>query len=140
MRSEQYDILLIDDDAEDRLILGEAFAEAGCGNRVTMFESGLHFFSELAQVKKLSPLPLLVVLDYNMPGANGLDVLQVLKNDDVLFQIPVVMYSTGMSRKLQEECMNKGGENFVEKGSTYQDVLLFVKQLCRQTFVEKRPF
>jgi CheY-like chemotaxis protein len=134
MRSKHYDILVVDDDADDRLMLGEAFAELHCHDRVTMYESGTLFLQETNTLKTLSPLPLLVVLDYNLPGADGREILRRLKSDDVLQAIPVVMYSTGMSRTQQADCVAAGALKCFEKGLTYDDVLDFARQLCAEAF------
>jgi len=134
MRSKQYDILIVDDDFEDRMIMGEAFSEIGCENRITIYESGSAFHRDLLALRELLPLPRLVVLDYNLPGADGAVVLSLLKNDPVLCTIPVVMYSTGMSRTQVQDCLGKGAVRCFEKGLTYADVVSFCKRLCEEAF------
>ncbi len=114
------------------MIMGEAFAELDYHNRVTIYESSFAFHCNLAELKTLVPLPLLIVLDYNLPGADGAVVLSILKNDDVLRMIPVVMYSTGMSRTQQRDCLHTGAMKCFEKGTTYDQVLGFCKQLCSE--------
>lgn len=132
MRSKQYDILVVDDDADDRLMLGEAFAGLNCHDRVTMYASGDQFLQELATIKTVTPLPQLIVLDYNMSGLNGAELLGWLKKDEMLYSIPVVMYSTSMSRTLEAYCLGMGALACVEKGITFKDILGFVKHLCEE--------
>lgn len=139
MRSKQYDILVVDDDQEDRMIMGEAFSELNCHDRVTMYDSSSAFHRDLMELKILSPLPLLVVLDYNLPGSDGAVILSLLKNDPVLSTIQVVMYSTGMSNTQRQDCLLKGAVNCFEKGITYQDVLSFCKQVCNVAFGKSTP-
>lgn len=134
MRSKQYDILVVDDDAEDRLMMGEAFSELDCAHRVTMYASGTEFHKDLTILRELSPLPVLIVLDYNLPGADGAVVLSLLRNDQVLRQIPVVMYSSGMSPLQQQDCLTKGAIRCIEKGNTYQQMRLFCQQVCDVAF------
>lgn len=134
MRSKQYDILVVDDDQEDRMIMGEAFSELNCHDRVTMYDSGSAFHQDLMELKTLSPLPLLIVLDYNLPGSDGAVILSLLKNDAVLRTIPVVMYSTGMSNTQRQDCLLKGAVTCFEKGVTYQEVRSFCKQVCGVAF------
>ena len=138
MRSKQYDILLVDDDAEDRMMLGEAFAELSCMDRVTMYDSGFSFHRDLEYLKTLSPLPYLVVLDYNMPGADGSVLLSLLKNDMVLRTIPVILYSTGLSRTQERDCLSIGAAGCFQKGATYNEMLTFVNELCSEAF-RQRP-
>jgi two-component system chemotaxis response regulator CheY len=129
MRSKQYDILVVDDDPEDRMIIGEAFAELNCADRVTMYESGPAFHTEMLQLKTLSPLPLLIVLDYNLPGPDGSIILDLLQNDPVLHSIPVLMYSTGMSRTQKIDCRAKGAMGCFEKGAVFAEVISFCREL-----------
>lgn len=122
----------MDDDAEDRMVMDEAFTELNFHERVTMYDSSLTFHRELSDLRTLTPLPLLIVLDYNLPGEDGVVVLNLLQTDTLLCSIPVVMYSTGMSPALKQACLLKGAVRCCEKGSTYAEVLFFCKQLCEE--------
>ncbi|WP_121357689.1 response regulator [Flavisolibacter nicotianae] len=129
MRSKQYDILVVDDDEEDRLMMGEVFAELNCADQVTMYENGLSFHKDLVQLRTLTPLPLMVVLDYYLGDADGGTELSLLKSDPVLFSVPVVMYSAGMSSNQKQDCVSKGAARCFEKGSTYGELRSFCKQV-----------
>ena len=65
-----------------------------------------------------SELPSLVILDYNMPGRNGYQVLLSLKNDSETKNIPVVMYSTSMSDILREQLSAAGALECFSKPSS----------------------
>ena len=60
MRSEQYDILFVEDDIEDRMILRDAFADQDCADRITTYESGFEFLQQFAQIRLFSPPPVLI--------------------------------------------------------------------------------
>ena len=139
MRSKQFDILIVDDDAEDRMIIGEALADLHCHDRVTIYDSSVSFHKDLEFLRTLEPLPYLVVLDYNLPGADGAMLLALLKNDPLLQTIAVVMYSTGLSRVQREDCLTKGAIECFEKGATYSDVVAFAAKLCAFAFNEHKP-
>lgn len=137
MRSKQFDILIVDDDAEDRMIIGEAFADLHRHDQVTIYDSGITFHKELEQLRNFLPLPYLIVLDYNLPGADGSVLLGLLKNDALLCNIPVMMYSTGLSPSQREDCLAKGAVECYEKGASYADVVDFVGQLCQLAIKER---
>ena len=137
MRSEQFDILVVDDDEEDRMMMGEAFADLDCHNRVTMYDSSVAFHTELSVLRQLTPLPLLIVLDYNMPGEDGSVLLVLLKSDPLLRTIPVVIYTNGLSRTQEQDCQIKGALRCFGKGSTYEEVVSFCKQVCKVAFEEQ---
>jgi CheY-like chemotaxis protein len=134
LQSHQHDILLVDDDPEDRMIMLEAFIHLNCHDRVTMYESGAAFHEDLEQISSYSPLPKLIVLDYNLPGEDGAELLALLKKDPVLCTIPVVIYTNGMSRTQEKDCMVKGAAKCFGKGSTYEEVVSFCKQVCDYVF------
>jgi CheY-like chemotaxis protein len=138
MRSEQYDILIVDDDEEDRMMMGEAFADLNCHNRVTMYPTSTAFHLDLQNLRTLTPLPLLIVLDYQMPGEDGAMLLVLLKNDPVLCTIPVVIYTNGISRTQEQDCMIKGAAKCFGKGSTYEEIVFFCREVCEVALGEQK--
>jgi CheY-like chemotaxis protein len=134
MSKQCYRILLVEDDADDRYIMHQAFEELSFTDEVKMFAAG----EELnAYLSRLSPtaFPDLIVLDYNMPALNGAELAHALKKDPVLRTIPVVLYSTGMSPKMQRDLMASGVLYCYEKGMEYGEVL----QLARSFTNLVRP-
>ncbi|MBC7887736.1 MAG: response regulator [Ferruginibacter sp.] len=86
--------LLVDDDPDDLMLLKDAihsidknivFAEAMDGR------SALNY---LNNIKDLTLLPSLVVLDINMPVLNGREVLAIIKSENQLKNLPVVVFTT----------------------------------------------
>lgn len=128
---------MVDDDAEDRMILGEAFAELNCGDKITIYDSAFAFHKDMEALRILKPLPFLIVLDYNLPGADGAVLLGLLKNDPVLKTIPVVMYSTSLSPVQHQDCLAKGAVECYDKGATFAEVIAFAEQLCQVAFRER---
>lgn len=134
MRDRCYDILVVEDDEDDQMFMNEAFTELHCQDRVTMYGSSFSFLQDIHALKSLSPLPLLIVLDYNLPGADGMVLLHVIKDDEVLCKVPVVVYSTCMKPHQRQECLQAGADAYFEKKQTYQEVVDFAKQLCEYAF------
>ncbi len=79
-------ILLIDDDADSRILLGQYLEDLGCV--VTPAASG----AEGLRSARAHP-PDLITLDLLMPETDGWEVLRLLKDDPMLAQIPVVVLS-----------------------------------------------
>ncbi|MDB5251427.1 MAG: response regulator [Flaviaesturariibacter sp.] len=122
MQKQCYRILLVEDDADDRYIMHQAFEELSFTDEVKMFSAG----EELnAYLSRLSPnaFPDLIVLDYNMPALNGAELALALKKDAVFRTIPVVLYSTGMSPKMKRDLVESGVLYCYEKGMEYREVL-----------------
>lgn len=86
-----FDVLLVEDDAADAMLIEEALAERGARNLVQVTD-GLAALEHLRAPE--TPRPDLIVLDLNMPRMNGRDLLRVLKSDEDLRTIPVVVLTT----------------------------------------------
>jgi CheY-like chemotaxis protein len=115
-------ILLVEDDADDRYIMHQAFEELAFQEDVRMFSSGDQLLYYLEQLNPAS-FPELIVLDYNMPALNGAELALHLKKSEIFRSIPVVLYSTGMSPKMQQELLASGVLQCYDKGMEYKDVL-----------------
>jgi CheY-like chemotaxis protein len=123
-----HSILLVEDDADDRYIMHLAFAELAYTDQVKVFNSGEEIFKYLQNLPHSSLYPALVVLDYNMHGMNGGEVLMRLKMDEALSQIPVVMYSTGM-KELEPKLTALGATYCFEKGHQVGEVYALAEKL-----------
>ncbi|MCX2923105.1 response regulator [Streptomyces sp. NEAU-W12] len=86
-----FDVLLVEDDIADAMLIEEALSERGARNLVQVTD-GVAALEHLRAPD--SPRPDLIVLDLNMPRMNGRDLLKVLKSDDDLQTIPVVVLTT----------------------------------------------
>jgi len=79
-------VLVVDDDADSRLLLGSMLEEAGC--RAVSATSGVE---ALRLARELTPA--VIFLDLLLPRISGYDVLRILQTDDVLHATPVVVVS-----------------------------------------------
>ena len=86
-----FDVLLVEDDIADAMLIEEALSERGARNLVQVTD-GVAALEHLRTPG--TPRPDLIVLDLNMPRMNGRDLLKVLKSDDDLQTIPVVVLTT----------------------------------------------
>lgn len=93
MTDQRVEILLVEDNEDDIVIIQESFAEAKLVNVLDTVRDGeeaLAYLRREGRYKK-THRPRLVVLDINMPKINGFEVLERMKADPVLRQIPVIM-------------------------------------------------
>ena len=121
-------ILFVEDDVDDRYIMHQAFVALGCEEQVKMFSNGEDFFKYLFNLPSELSYPALIVLDYNIPGLNGAELLSKLKKDPGLSAIPVVVYSTSMKPLLAEALKIKGAVDCFEKGTIEEDYIRLAQQ------------
>lgn len=115
-------ILMIDDDDEDRMLMQDTFVEIGAPSVAHYEESGEKALSYLDALSK-NELPSVIVLDLNMPRLNGTQVLRLLKSDERLKNITVIIYSTSVNYIEKEETLKLGAHSYVIKPSSYEECL-----------------
>jgi phosphoserine phosphatase RsbU/P len=103
-------ILVVDDDAVSRKILAQLLASAGYQCREC--EDGTEAL-ELMRAQQ----PSLLLLDFDMPGLNGTEVLKSLRSDSdpAIAQIPAIMLTGHGSEESEVRCLQAGADDFVTK-------------------------
>ena len=64
-----------------------------------------------------SPLPAILVLDLKLPDGDGQEVLLRMKSDDMLKDIPVVVWSATSDPKVRDRCLARGATDFRSKSA-----------------------
>ena len=118
LKSNQYKILIADDDQEDLLLIEEALT--GLGRNAKYVFNGIEVLEYLEQC---TSLPSLIVLDLNMPKLNGTETLQSLKKDPRFQHIPVLIYSTSINPFEKAKCAQLGANDYVAKPITHSAII-----------------
>ncbi|OBF11546.1 two-component system response regulator [Mycobacterium sp. 852002-10029_SCH5224772] len=95
------DILLVEDDPGDELITREAFEHNKLKNRLHVAhdgEEGLNYLYRRGEFAD-APRPDLILLDLNLPKYDGRQLLEKIKSDPELAQIPVVVLTTSSAEE-----------------------------------------
>ncbi len=89
-------ILLVEDDPDDVLLTRTVLGRAGFADGLVDVGDGDAALRVLRGEGEFAgqPAPHIVMLDLNLPGRHGLDVLREIKEDPQLAEIPVVVVST----------------------------------------------
>jgi sigma-B regulation protein RsbU (phosphoserine phosphatase) len=104
------EILVVDDDAMSRRVLAQLLSAAGYNCRVC--KDG----SEALDAIRDRP-PSVLLLDFDMPGPNGAEVLRRLRSDEdpAIAQIPAIMLTAHGSEQSEVSCLQAGADDFVTK-------------------------
>lgn len=89
----------------------------------------------LSALEKLNDdqLPCLIILDYNMPGLNGADILSELGHNERYKSVPKIVWSTSGSEKFKQVCLSMGAADYVIKPSNVADlekIARYMLSLC----------
>ena len=99
-------VVLIDDDEDDISSLSIALLAHGIQTYCFASVEDAMNYIRLITDKRL--LPALIISDYSMPKLNGEQLLAVVKANKDMCQIPVVLYSTGMTPVLRSYLIEHG--------------------------------
>ena len=89
-------ILCVDDDPDDCSLLHEFLTKYDPDIDISYVSDGQAAIDFLEQSKQKSSLPVLVIMDINMPKLSGKDATKIIKKDAVLKILPVVLMSTAI--------------------------------------------
>jgi len=133
-------ILVADDDADDRMMIGEAFEEALLSNPVDYVEDGIDLLEHLKREGKYEhlkgePLPGIILLDLNMPRLDGRGALEEIRKDPDLRKIPVVVLTTSQSEEDIVRTYDLGVNSYITKPVTF-DGLVNVVKVLNQYWIE----
>lgn len=113
-------LLVIEDSDEDFAALTRVINKAQIQNPVYRCEDGEEALDFLYRQGKyqnqiLIPRPSLILLDLNLPGTDGREILAELKQDGDLKTIPVVIFSTSSNPKDINACYRHGISGYIVK-------------------------
>jgi chemotaxis family two-component system response regulator Rcp1 len=142
MNSQPIEVLLVEDDPGDIELMEIAFQRSQLRIPLQVVNDGEEALAYLRKEGKFANAvqPDLILLDLNLPGLNGQEVLQKIKADEQLKHIPVVILTTS---KAQEEILSSyklGANAYMTKPVNMEGFATIVKSLdCFWFTVVKFP-
>jgi CheY-like chemotaxis protein len=125
-------IVVADDDADDRMMIKDAFEESKLGNPVDFVEDGVELMEYLNRTGKWThlanqPFPGFILLDLNMPRKDGRTVLKEIKESTELHRIPIVILTTSKAEEDIIRTYNLGVNSFICKPVSFDKLVDIVK-------------
>ena len=132
-------ILMAEDDADDRLLVQDAFAECGASDTVRFVADGEELVDYLLRRGKYekacaSPRPDLILLDLNMPRKDGREALKEIRAHQELRRVPVVVFTTSRADTDIDKVYELGANSFVTKPAGFDALVTIVTQLTGYWF------
>jgi CheY-like chemotaxis protein len=127
-------IVIADDDADDRMLLEDAFQESSISNPLHFVEDGEQLLAFLRREGRYAamaaePLPGLILLDLNMPRVDGRTALAEIKKDERLCRIPVIVLTTSKAEEDILRTYGLGVNSFISKPVTFEGLVDIVKTI-----------
>jgi CheY-like chemotaxis protein len=121
--------MVVEDSDEDFDTVRVAFERAGLSNELRRVTSGGMCLQVLRGTGGEPVRPALVILDLNTPGTNGREVLQVIKADPALRDLPVVVLTSSAHASDLAFCYGAGANAYHIKPVRYTEHLQVVLAL-----------
>ena len=124
-------ILLVEDNVQDIEITQRAFAKGRVRNELTVVRDGEEAIDYLYHRGKYqdpatSPRPGMILLDLNLPKVGGLEVLQQIKRDDHLKQIPVIVLTVSQREEDVVRSYDLGVNTYIQKPVEFDNFMRVV--------------
>lgn len=123
-------ILIVDDDADDREIIRDAFMSALEEQDFIFIENGDRLLEFLEQHGE-GEVPSLIMLDLNMPGKDGRETLREIKSDSRFHHIPTIVFTTSSSLRDKQMVYDLGANCFVTKPDTFNKLIEMTTSISR---------
>lgn len=118
-------ILIIEDDwdlLEGLVLLFEMEGHTTCGT-----SNGLTGMSMVREFR-----PDIILTNFQMPGADGLSVLQSVRSDPALSETPVVFLTASRHPSVREQAVRHGADAFLHKPFSADDLIVTVSRLLSE--------
>lgn len=127
-------ILLVDDNTDHAELMVDALHDFNVKNTIRHVVDGEQAILYLRHLPPYEnpedyPLPDLIFLDLRMPRQDGMTTLSMIKNDDQLKHIPVVMVSTSKTADEIKECYSLGANGYINKPLQFEEFSRKIKEL-----------
>ncbi len=123
-QQQRFDILLVEDDLGDAGLVKIALRRGTYPVTLHHVKNGgeaLAFLRRIGGDFAAAPRPALILLDLNLPGRSGHEILEELKGDRGLRGIPVVVLSTSEAERDVAKAYQLGANSFVSKPMDVED-------------------
>lgn len=125
-------IYIIDDDPDDQELLIEALHEIDSEVLYFKADDGYDGLQKLHTID--FPRPDLNFVDLNMPRINGRQFLNQIKQDVVLKDIPIIIYSTSYDEPEVKDLIKSGAAYFLKKPYSFEDLKIQLQLLLIKKF------
>lgn len=136
-------ILIAEDDADDRLLLEVVFKEFREFCEIHFVEDGeglMEYLLHQGEYAQPAPLrPALILLDLHMPRKGGWQALVEIKGSADLTDIPVVIWTTSKEEEDKLFCVEAGAAGYVTKPSNFSELDAAVREILKKWLRIKPP-
>ncbi len=124
-------VLLVEDNPDDVLIMKIAWKKRNIKTPLITVDNGekaLMFLNKQEEYKNV-PTPCLILLDLKMPIVDGFEVLETIKSDHSLKNIPVIILTSSERENDFERASKLGCHNYIVKPTSFDDFIKIIDEI-----------
>jgi two-component system response regulator len=119
-------ILVVDDDHDDQYLIRKAITQE---IPQAIVESLYDGSEALAYLEKCVSFPNLILLDLNMTKISGKDTMRIIRQNEHLSKVPVVVLTTSRNEKEKQELLALGASGFYTKPQTSAELTTIIREV-----------
>lgn len=132
MNTAPMQIVLVDDDEDDRMFFADALQEIPLATELTQFHNGQELLDHLLQDDTV--IPNLIFLDLNMPVMDGFQCLREIRKNPEFKELVVAIYSTSSSEKDIEKTFVNGANIYINKPNRFEELKKTIGQVVKRNW------
>jgi len=134
IKSEDYTILIVEDNPDDVLLIERAFHQCGIINPLRFVQNGEEAIAYLKGEGRFgdraeNPLPVLILLDLKMPRMDGFEFLTWLRNEPELKKLVVVVLTSSRENPDINRAYELGANSYLVKPVQFEELMRIVREL-----------
>ncbi|HEY8034562.1 MAG TPA: response regulator [Methylobacter sp.] len=132
LESQFVTIILVEDDPGHLKLIEKNLRRGGFENPIKVFENGQQALDYLKRSNDFEDHPMnrcILLMDLNMPVMNGVELLRILKQDNKLRKIPVIILTSTDDQREIDECYSLGCNLYMPKPVEFNQFSEVIRQL-----------
>lgn len=122
----KFQIAMVDDDSDDLEIIEEAITEVGWEVLFIPFYCGHDLLNAITGDEEFRPD--LIILEYNLPGFNGAEIIKKL-NEKMCLGCTIVVFSSDVSPGIKEHLGSMGAHCCLTKPNSFHECIMIAEGL-----------
>lgn len=137
-------ILLVEDNPDDVELTIRAFNKNNIPNKMIIANNGVEaldylFGRGMHKERDIKDLPILIVLDLNLPKINGLEVLKAIRQNEITKLLPVVILTSSNQEQDVIACYKLGANSYIRKPIDFIEFMETVKLVGLYWLLRNEP-